>query len=114
MIYLAQFFAALFAFLVITKTLVDYKKGRESRVMFLFWLLTWSIVLVVAFFPNFVNILINRFGLGKTGLGTIYGLGLVFVLFVLYRIYLKTNGVERDLNKLIRELALSKKDFTDN
>jgi len=76
--------------------------------MFLFWTVIWLAVLILAFFPSIIDINLNRFGSGRDGIGTFLGIGLVIVLFISYRLYLKSERIERQLTKLVQDLALKK------
>jgi hypothetical protein len=46
------------------------------------------------------------FGGNRTGIGTVFGMGLIFVMFVSYRIYIKANRIEKNLNEISRKFAL--------
>lgn len=107
MIIIAQAFASLFAILVIARSLADYKQKKESFQMTVFWVIVWTGVLALAFFPKLIDRLITALGGDKTGLGTIFGMGIVFVLFVSYRIYVKANRIEKNLDRLSRKFSLS-------
>ena len=74
--------------------------------MFVLWSVIWITVVVVALFPSIVDIILAYTAAGRAGLGTFFGMGLVFVLFVVYRIYVKLERVEQKLVKTIQELAL--------
>lgn len=110
MIIIAQILSAFFAALVITKSYADLKRGRENIVMFLFWTTAWLVILGIAIYPNIVNILIAKFGGQRTGMGTIFGLALTVLFFIMYRIYIKADRVEKDMHKIIRDIAI----LTDN
>ncbi|MEK7461319.1 MAG: DUF2304 family protein [Patescibacteria group bacterium] len=101
-----EIIAASFALLVLLKSYDEFRRGREPLPVFLFWLVTWLAVLVIAFFPG-VTFWIRDHILGpRAGLGTIFGIAIVFLLFLNYRMYLKADRVERDLQKLISDLAV--------
>lgn len=106
MIIVAQILSAFFAALVITKSYADLKRGRENIVMFLFWTAAWLVILGIAIYPNIINILIAKFGGQRTGMGTIFGLALTFLFFIMYRIYIKTDRVEKTLSKLVSDLSI--------
>src|SRR3989344_5309640 len=106
MIIIAQVLSAFFAALVITKSYADLKRGRENIVMFLFWTAAWLIILGIAIYPNVINILIAKFGGQRTGMGTIFGLALTFMFFIMYRIYIKADRVEKDMHKVISDLSI--------
>ena len=74
--------------------------------MFVFWTATWAGIVVVAVYPPIIDILIQYFGQGRTGLGTFFGMGLVFLFFVVYRMYVKLETIEQKLTKTIQEIAL--------
>ena len=101
-----KIFSLALALIAISKSYVDFRARTESLQMFLLWSLIWIIVVVVALFPPIVDIIIAYSAAGRAGLGTFFGMGLVFVLFVVYRIYVKLERVEQKLAKTIQELAL--------
>lgn len=106
MIIIARIFASFLAALVIIKTYADFKRGKESLIVFLFWLIAWLLIVSIAFFPQIIEWLIKQLGGQRTGLGTVFGMALVFLFYVIYRIYLKADRIEKELTKLNRELAL--------
>jgi len=99
-------FSVALATIAISKSYVDFRARTESAQMFLLWTLTWVTIVVVALFPSIVDIILAYSGSGTAGLGTIFGMGLVFVLFVVYRIYVKLERVEQNLTRTIQEMAL--------
>jgi hypothetical protein len=101
-----QIITVIFAAIVIAKTLTDYKRKKENWQMFLFWLILWLGIVFVAFFPAIISKTIARFGDHKTTIGQIIGAGFVFILFVVYRVYVKAQRLEQQLNELVRKLAL--------
>jgi len=103
---IAQIFATILAILVLARLFSDYKKKKESLQMTLFWTVVWLAILVMAYYPILIEKLITLLGGKRTGLGTVFGMALVFVLFVNYRIYVKAHRVEKALNELSRRLAL--------
>lgn len=106
MILLARIFASFFAILVIAQTYNEFKRGKEPLAVFLFWSITWALIVSIAFYPQIIDWLIQKLGGQRTGLGTVFGMGLVFLFYVIYRIYLKADRIEKELTKLNRELAL--------
>ncbi len=107
MITFAQAFTAFFAALVATKSYADLKRGRENIVMFLFWVSTWIIIVFIAFYPNIVDLFFAKIS-GRTGnsIATALAMGLTFVFFIIYRLYIKADRVEKTLHRLISELAI--------
>jgi hypothetical protein len=102
----SKVFAFVLAVIAISKSYVDFRARRESLQIFLFWLFTWLMIVIVALFPAIVDYIIGAFGGGRAGLGTFFGMGLVFLYFLAYRMYVKIGRVDQKLTKTIQELAL--------
>ena len=90
----------------ITKSYLGFRAKVESLQIFLFWVATWIAIVVVALFPKIVDAAIAAFGNGRVGLGTVFGMVLVFLFFIIYRMYLKLERIEQNVTKTIQELAL--------
>jgi hypothetical protein len=103
---IAKVIAAVFAALVLVKSYDEFRRGREPIAVFLFWLTTWAAVLVVAFWPGITDVIREKILGPGAGLGTIFGIAIVFLLYLSYRIYLKADRNEEIINRLISELAI--------
>jgi len=103
---IVKVFSVALAAIAISKSYVDFRARMESVQMFLVWTLTWVTIVLVALFPSIVDIILEYSGSGRAGLGTIFGMGLVFVLFMVYRIYVKLERVEKNVTKMVQDLAL--------
>ncbi|MFA6423034.1 MAG: DUF2304 domain-containing protein [Patescibacteria group bacterium] len=106
MIYVAKVFSIILGLMVISKTLLDFKKKQESLIMFIFWTVTWAIIIYLGLFPAEIDKTINRLGMNKTGTGTFFGMSLVFLFFVIYRVYHKANRLELKLKDMTMKLGL--------
>ncbi|MCX6809779.1 MAG: DUF2304 family protein [Candidatus Berkelbacteria bacterium] len=106
MIIVARILATIFALIVVSRSMADYKNKKESPQMTIFWVIVWLVIAGIAFFPSLVETAIRVLGGNRSGLGTVFGMGLVFIMFVSYRIYIKANRVEKKLNEISRQFAL--------
>ena len=102
----SKVFSVLLAAIAVSKSYVDFRARVESLQMFILWTVTWTMIVLVALFPSIVDVIIAFSGSGRAGLGTVFGMGLVFLFFVVYRIYVKLERLEQRLTKTIQELAL--------
>ncbi len=102
----SKIFAVLLAVIVISKSYVAFRSRIESVQVFLFWVITWTSIVVVAMSPSIIDYIIGSFGGGRAGLGTFFGMALVFLYFVVYRTYVKLVRLEQQLIKMTQELAL--------
>ena len=101
-----KFLAVLLAIIVVSRSYIDFRSRVESLKLFLFWAVTWCAIVIVALFPSLVDVLTASFGRGQTGVGTFLGMAMVFLFFLVYRIYAKLERMEQMLTKTIREMAL--------
>ncbi|MFH1855245.1 MAG: DUF2304 family protein [bacterium] len=106
MLILAKILSAIFALVVLSRSIVDYREKKESLQMTVFWIVVWLAITAIAFFPFLVSEAIKLFGGNRTGLGTVFGMGLIFVMFITYRVYVKANRIEKHVAKLSREIAI--------
>ena len=95
--------ALLFALLVTIKSYLAYRQHQESLVMFLFWTVTWLAIITFAFFPQLIDLVLGQ---QNVGVGSFIGVALVFVYFVVYRVYVKADRIEKRFNDIVRQGAL--------
>lgn len=103
---IARIIAIIIGITAIAKTYYDFKKHDENITMFLFWLITWCAVIAGALFPMIVIRLTNNIGQKGAGIGTLFGLIIIFILFISYRIYLKSGRTERQIHDIVMKLGL--------
>ena len=101
----AKVFSVVLATIAISKSYVDFRSRKESAQMFLLWTVTWVAIVLVALFPSMIDVLIGIGG-GRTGIGTFLGMAIVFMLFLVYRTYVRIESLEQKVTALVQELAL--------
>ena len=106
MLIIARVFATFFSVLVIARSFIDYKAKKESLQMTIFWIVVWATIIAISFWPNLIQTFINFTGGERTGLGTVFGMAIIFLLFVSYRVYVKANRIEKMVGRIVRDLAL--------
>src|SRR5262249_9035499 len=105
-VFISKVFAVILAVIVLAKSYVEFRTRTEPLQVFLFWTVTWTMIVVVALFPSIIQSIIAFTGGENAGLGTFFGMAIVFLFFVVYRIYVKLERIEQKLTKAIQELAL--------
>ena len=100
-----RIFAVVLAGIAISKSYVDFRSRKESAQMFLLWTLIWLGIVVVALYPTIIDRMLAAGG-GRAGVGTFLGMALVFLFFLVYRMYVRLEGLEQKLTLAIQELAL--------
>ena len=102
----SKIFALILAVTVFAKSYLDFRSRTESLRVFLFWTITWASIVVIALFPSIIDAIISFAGGGRAGLGTFFGMAIVFLFFIVYRVYVKIGRIEQKLTMTIQELAL--------
>ena len=103
----ARVFVVVFSVLVISKSYLSFREKKESLTMTVFWTITWLTICAITFFPELIDQALGS-PRAKGGVGTVLGIGLVFIYFVIYRVYVKAHRIEKHINRMIREIALEK------
>ena len=105
-VYFSQAFSLLLAIVAVSKSYVDFKAHRESLQMFVLWTLTWAAIVFVALVPRTIDILFSG---SNAGIGRFLGMAVVFVFFLLYRVYVRVERLEQKITTLVQEVALREK-----
>ncbi|AKM82193.1 TPA: DUF2304 domain-containing protein [Candidatus Berkelbacteria bacterium] len=103
---LVKILSLFFGVIVIAKTMTDFKKKEENWQVFLFWIIVWLGVIFVAFNPAIINEMVLKLSNRSITVGQIVGIGFVFMLYILYRVYVKAHRQEKQFSRLIRKIAL--------
>lgn len=101
----SRIFSIVLALIAISKSYVDFKGRKESVQMFLLWTLIWIGIVIVAMFPDMVATLVTAGG-GRVGIGSFLGLVIVFLFFLVYRMYVKMEAMQQKLAVVVQEIAL--------
>ena len=100
-----QILIALFALFAIARAVAQYKEGRVPRTWFAFWVLFWLSAAVVTALPWTTEVLARLVGVGR-GVDAIMYLSLVVLFYLVFRLFVKVEDVERQITKLVRKIAL--------
>lgn len=101
----AKVFSIVLAWIAISKSYVDFRAKKESLGMFVLWTFIWIGIVLVALFPSIIDLLIG-FGGGRAGIGTFLGMAIVFILFLVYRMYVRMESLEQKVTAIVQEMAL--------
>lgn len=106
MIILIKILSLFLGVTVISKTYLDFKKGRENIIMFLFWTIAWILIMYAAIQPGKIYSLMQNFSKENIGIGTFGGVAFVFLFFVTYRVYTKANRLEQKIHDIVMRIGL--------
>ena len=81
------------------------RSKKTTPATFAVWIIAWIIILFFAFKPNISDPLAGLFGIGR-GVDLLLVLGLIISLYMNFRLYIKFDDYNQEINELVRELAI--------
>ncbi|GIW68020.1 MAG: hypothetical protein KatS3mg096_888 [Candidatus Parcubacteria bacterium] len=93
-------------FMIINRFLRFYRKEvGQTFFKFLITFIIWLVVLIISVFPDFAYYISGKLGMGKS-LNTLIFFGFVVVFMILFKILSLIEKIEKQISKIVRELAL--------
>ena len=78
---------------------------KTTPASFVLWIVIWVFLLLFAFKPDFSNPLAKLFGFGR-GIDLLLLIGPLISLSLGFRLYIKFDDMNQQINELVRELAI--------
>lgn len=105
---LIQIIAIVFAAFAWSRALLRFKDRKISLGAFLLWTLIWAAVVVVALVPAIPALIASLIGIRRPVDIAVY-LSIIILFYLVFRIYVKLDGMEQNMTKLVREMSLTHK-----
>ncbi|ENN96279.1 hypothetical protein J422_03211 [Methanocaldococcus villosus KIN24-T80] len=102
---LIQIFGILFCIFALIITLYRTKKRYMSIEKGVFWVIIWMIILLLLINPNLMSKIADILGVGR-GVDAIVYTTLAILLYLVYKLFERTERLEREITKLVREIAI--------
>ena len=110
---LIQILAIIFCLFAMWRVIAKFRR-RELKVSeFLMWLIFWLSVAVAFITPESLTRLANILGIGR-GADLVLYAAVVVVFYLMFRISIRLEKMERDITKAVRKNALSEEDRNNN
>ena len=106
---LVQVLILAFALFAIVRTWKQFRAGRLRKRELMFWILFWVTLSVAALLPQTTDVAARFVGVGR-GVDLAIYTALIALFYLVFRLYVKIEEVERDVTKLVRKIALDKSD----
>ena len=100
-----QILIVAFALFAIVRAFMQFRRGRLPIGWLGFWILFWIGAGVVAVLPQTTDIAARIAGVGR-GADFIIYLSLIALFYLVFRIFVKIEDVEREITRLVRKRAL--------
>ncbi len=104
-----QIVIIIFALFALSRVILRFKDNKLTRNEFFFWLVIWVAVIVISIIPNITGIISHPFGIGR-GIDLIIYVSIIGLFYLIFRLYVKLESVEKEITALVRRIALDKKE----
>ena len=105
MITFAQIFLLSLVILGMGLVILRYRQRKIGTVAFLLWLVLWTGAAAVIMFPMSTVILARILGIGR-GADLVLYTSLIVTLYLLFRLHVRLEQVNREVTQIVRALAL--------
>ena len=95
-----------FSLFAIAAAVGRHRRGHLARPWLWTWVLFWLAVAVVALVPDVTTAVAGWFGVGR-GVDLLFYLAFLGIFYVLFRMFVRIEGLEQEITRLVRALALS-------
>lgn len=106
-----QLLLVLFAAYALFRAFWRWRRGGLPLAHLLAWTAFWIAVAVIVLRPETATVLARTLGVGR-GADVVVYLALAAVFYLLFKMFAKIEDVERQLTRIVRDLAL--KDLNDD
>ncbi len=102
---LIQIIGLIISIFAISRVILQVRKNTMTIESALFWIFIWLAVILSVVFPNTLGHLAKITGVGR-GVDVIIYLSIIVLFYMVYRNYIKMENMEREITKLVREIAI--------
>lgn len=106
MIY-TQLLFSIFIIFAVSRALLRFNEGKISFLALLGWVFLWLFVEIIIWIPDFTTHVAKILGIGRGADLIIYG-SIVALFYLVFRIYVKLEDIERQITQIARKFALQK------
>ena len=85
--------------------ILRYRQRKIGTLAFLLWLVLWAGAATVIMFPNSTVMLARILGIGR-GADLVLYTSLIVTLYLLFRLHVRLEQVNREVTQIVRALAL--------
>jgi len=103
-----QIIAVLFALFAFSKVIIRFREAKITGREFIFWSIIWFGIIIVAALPWTTTIAARLIGISR-GIDVVVYLSIIALFYLIFRMYVKMEHVEREITRLVREEAIKRR-----
>ena len=100
-----QIIILLFILFALSRVVLRYKDSAITRKEFFFWALFWLVAGTAVLLPQTTSIAASFVGIGR-GVDLAIYVALILVFYILFRIFVRLEQMERNITKLVRKMGM--------
>lgn len=104
-----QYFFIILVALIVYRTIAKWRAGDLRFREFLFWTLLWVAIAIVVVYPKTASLAAIYLGVGRGADLLIYS-SLLLVFYLLFRIFMALEKLEKNITKVVTKVALNEDD----
>ena len=89
----------------LVRTVRQFRAGRLTLAWLLFWVAFWLMAGVAVMLPQTTSTVANLVGVGR-GADLVIYVSLLALFYLVFRVFVKIEEVEREITRLVRAIAL--------
>lgn len=97
----------IFSLFALSRVYLRFRERKLSSFAFVFWMAVWITGLVFLFFPDFLSGFAKFVGIGR-GVDVLLYTSIVVIFYLIFRVYVKLDDIEKQITALTRIIALKK------
>ena len=97
----------LFGLFMIYYSFLNYKRKEFTVKEFSFWVLLWTIFVIIALFPYLLNPLVKALGFLRA-LDLLVISGFIFLIFAIFYTYTISRKNQKQIETIVREIAIKR------
>jgi len=95
----------LFSLFALSKAFFRYKKHEISSKELILWAIFWAMVVTATLWHRTTDIIAEIFGVERGADFLVY-LSVIVLFFLIFKVLVKIEKIERDITKIVREVAV--------
>jgi|WetSurMetagenome_2_1015567.scaffolds.fasta_scaffold603366_2 small membrane protein len=106
---LQQLLALLIIIFFLSRLFWQKKKNEISVVEFIFWLCFWFLAMLAIIFIHSIDEFVASLGFSSSGINILFYIGTIILFYLILKLRLRLEKIERHVTKIVREIALVSK-----
>jgi hypothetical protein len=102
-----QFLIIGFSFFALSRTILNFKRGRISIKNLIFWSGLWLGIIIITFLPQITGLFAEILGVGRGADVAVY-LSIILIFYLLFRIFTHLEKIDYEITQIVRKKALEK------